>query len=199
LTSSSGTNTVTWTETGTVTSRTLTQQRGPIVAPGTCAGVSWKTTWSNSTFSSPFTTAGYLSGWCYRYTVTVMSAGGSTTASSGNLLISPPPVPAASFTSPAQGQTVTSTSGTNTVTWTESDGGGQGIVSRTLTQQRGQVVAPGTCTGVAWATTWSNSTFTSPFTTAGYASGWCYRYTVTVRNGAGGTASASSGELLITS
>jgi subtilisin len=202
IVSSNGTQTVTWTESdgggNGIASRTLTQQRGAVVTPGTCSGVTWTTRWSAS-YTSPFTTSGYLAGYCYRYTLSLTNgAGGTATATSGNLLIQPPPAPSANFTSPALGNTIVSSNGTQTVTWTESDGGGNGITSRTLTQQRGAVVTPGTCSGVTWSTRWSGS-YTSPFTTSGYLAGYCYSYTLSLTNGAGGTASASSGNLLIQS
>src|SRR5207244_2060843 len=127
-------------------------------------------------------------------------AGGTTSASSGNVLVSiaPPPSPSATFTSPAVGDTIASTSGTNTITWTETDGGsgGNGITSRTLTQQSGPVVTPGTCSGVTWTTRWTAS-YASPFTTSGYLTNTCYRYTLSITNGAGNTATASSGNLLV--
>jgi subtilisin len=202
VTSATGTNTFTWTEDAAgsgIRSRTLTQQLGNVVTPGTCAGVSWTTNWTAS-YTSPFSTGGYQSGKCYRYTLTLVNgAGGTATATSGNLLVDipPPPSPSAAFTSPALGATIITTNTTNTVTWTESDGGGGGIASRTLTQERGAVVTPGTCDGVTWATRWSSGSYTSPFTTGGYQLGYCYRYTVSLTNGAGGTTSASSGNLLI--
>ncbi len=204
IATSNTTNTVTWTESdsggGGITSRTLTQERGQVVTPGTCAGVTWVTRWSAS-YTSPFTTGGYLVGYCYRYTVSVTnSAGGTASASSGNLLIEsppPPPPPSASFTSPILGETITTSSTTNTVTWTESGGDGGAIVSRTLTQERGQIVTPGTCDGVTWVTRWTAS-YSSPFTTGGYKIGFCYRFRVTVTNAAGGVAEASSGYFLIT-
>src|SRR5207247_8106791 len=102
-------------------------------------------------------------------------------------------------TAPSLGATVTSTSGTNTITWTESDGGtgGGGIASRRLTQQSGPVVTKGTCSGVTWTTRWTAS-YSSPFTTSGYASNTCYRYTLKLASAAGNTATATSGSLLVT-
>ena len=203
MVTSNTTNTVTWTESdgggNGIASRMLTQQRGAVVTPGTCAGVTWQTRWTES-HTSPFTTAGYGAGYCYRYTVSVTNgAGGTATAPSGNLLITapaPPPAPSATFTSPALGETITALNGTNTVTWTESQNGGGPITSRMLTQQRGAIVTPGTCAGVNWVTRWTES-HTSPFTTGGYTAGFCYRYTLTLGNAAGGTVTASSGNLLI--
>jgi hypothetical protein len=65
----------------------LTQERGAIVTAGTCAGVTWQTRWTES-YTSPFTTAGYKAGYCYRYKLTIVNvADGSTTVSSGNLLV----------------------------------------------------------------------------------------------------------------
>ena len=108
------------------------------VTPGTCAGVHLGDP-LDAEPHAPFTTGGYQTDTCYRYTLNLINgAGGTTSATSGNLLvhIGPPPSPSATFTSPALGDTVASTSGTNTITWTESDGGsgGNGISSRSLTQ-----------------------------------------------------------------
>jgi serine protease len=204
VTSSSSTNTVTWTEDdggSGAQGRWVTLESGPVVTAGTCAGVTWTSAWTES-HTSPFTTGGYALDSCYRFTLTITNvAGGSATVSSGDLLIEagPPPPPApnpsATFTSPALGTTVTSSSSTNTVTWTEDDGGGGGIASRSLTLQRGRVVSAGTCAGVTWTSAWTES-HTSPFTTGGYKTGWCYRFTLTITNVAGGSATVSSGDLL---
>jgi hypothetical protein len=204
VTSTTDSATVTWTESsgdsGAVTGRTLTQQRGAVITPGTCNGVTWTTRWTSSAYRSPFMTSGYASGYCYRYMVTLTNgSGGSASATSGNLLVDipPPPNPAATFTSPAAGATVTSTSDTATITWTESSGDSGPVSGRSLTQQRGAVVTPGTCTGVTWTTRWTSSAYTSPFTTTGYASGYCYRYTLTLTNGSGGSVTVTSGTLLV--
>ena len=58
------------------------------------------------------------------------------------------------------------------------------------------MVTAGTCAGVTWATGWTK-TVTSPFTASGYKAGYCYRYTLVITNGAGGSATATSGNLLI--
>jgi subtilisin len=204
VTTPNTTNTFTWTEDAAgsgVRSRYLTQEAGTVVTPGTCAGVTWATRWTQS-FTSPFTTGGYQTNTCYRYTLSLNNgAGGTASAGSGNLLvdIGPPPSPSAAFTSPALGDTLASTNWSNTITWTESDGGsgGNGIASRSLTQQAGPVVTPGTCSGVTWTTRWTAS-YASPFTTGGYQTNTCYRYTLSLINGGGNTATASSGNLVVT-
>ena len=126
------THTFTWTEADAgsgIWRRTLTQERGSLVTPNTCAGVLWQTRWTES-YLSPFTTGGYAGGFCYRYILTLTNgAGVSSTALSGEVVFVPPPAPSATFTSPVDGATMVTSNTTNTVTWTESDGGGNGIAA----------------------------------------------------------------------
>ena len=185
---------------GGITNQEANQQSGPVVTPGTCSGVTWTTRWTQS-YTSPFTTTGYQTNTCYRYTLSLTNGAGSDRdrelgQPAGQHRPAAEPVGHVHLAGP--GATVTSTSGTNTITWSESDGGtgGGGITSRRLTQQSGPVVTPGTCFGVTWTTRWTAS-YTSPFTTSGYASGTCYRYTLSLTNGAGVTATATSGNLLV--
>ena len=81
----SATGNVTWTETGIVTSRAITEFYGPAVA-GTCNSVTWTAVWTSTTATSPFAISGFTLGRCYRYTI-VLNGNPAKSASSGNLLI----------------------------------------------------------------------------------------------------------------
>ena len=80
----SATGNVTWTETGIVTSRVITEFYGTAVA-GACNGVTWTATWTSTTATSPSATSGFTLGRCFRYTI-VLNGNPATSASSGNLL-----------------------------------------------------------------------------------------------------------------
>ena len=81
----SATGNITWTETGIVTSRAITEFYGTAVA-GTCNGVTWTAVWTSTTAASPFAISGFSLGRCYRFTI-VLNGNPAKSASSGNLLI----------------------------------------------------------------------------------------------------------------
>jgi len=74
LMQSSTSITLTWDEWDThsgVDSRSLQRQRGAIVTAGTCAGVSWSNDGSPTSQVSPVAQSGLLTGFCYRWALTL--------------------------------------------------------------------------------------------------------------------------------
>jgi RHS repeat-associated protein len=96
--------TVAWTETagsGTINSRSLQRQKGTIVTPNTCAGVTWANDGTASTAVSPVAVTGLLDGTCYRWTQTLTNSNGkSSTGTSGSVLVDTT-APAGSIVTPA--------------------------------------------------------------------------------------------------
>ncbi len=97
--------------------------------------------------------------------------------------------PSTTFTTPASGTTVQSATAID-VTWTESDGGGGGISSRSLQRQVADVVTPGTCSGVTWANDGSADTNVSPRTVGGLATDYLDNFGRSVATNSWGTADA---------
>jgi hypothetical protein len=186
--------TVAWTETGTVTTRSLQRQRGSIVTAGTCAGVSWSNDGAAVTTVSPVVSSGLLDGSCYRWIQTVGNGTTSTPFTSGMVLVDST-TPVTAFTSPSANTVQSSTQAT--IAWTEADNG-SGITARFL--QRQQMTAPGDggCLGFSWNDDGSPLlTPTSPTTVNGLVSGSCYRWVLTVVDGVGNTSYATSSTILV--
>ena len=74
---------VTWTETETgsgVASRSLQRQKGSVVTPGTCAGVTYANDGAADTGASPRSNTGLLGGQCYRWQLIVTDNVGNVAA-----------------------------------------------------------------------------------------------------------------------
>ncbi|HJP89033.1 MAG TPA: Ig-like domain-containing protein [Candidatus Limnocylindrales bacterium] len=191
-----GTYSVAWVETETgsgLVTRSTQRQRGTIVTPGTCAGVSPANDGTPSTSTSPLSVTGLLGGSCYLWIETLTDAAGNTSATtSGWVLVSTGP--SADFTTPDEAVTVRQSANSYTVAWTENGG----VTTRSLQRQRGPIVTAGTCAGVSWANDGSPVTTVSPVVSSALLDGSCYRWIQTVGNG---TTSApfTSGSVLVDS
>lgn len=185
---------VTWTEAGTVTVRSLQRQQGTIVTAGTCTGVTWANDGAAVTTVSPVVSSGLLDGSCYRWIQTVGNGTTSAPFTSGMVLVDST-TPVTAFTSPAQPTVQSATS--TTIAWTEGDNG-TGISARFL--QRQFMIAPGDggCLGFNWGDEGSPSTTaTSPLPVTGLVNGRCYRWQLTLVDGVGNTSWATSPAILI--
>ena len=186
--------TVAWTETGGVTTRSLQRQRGPIVTPGSCAGVAWANDGSAVTAPSPVVSSGLLDGFCYRWIQTVGNGTTSAPFTSGMVLVDST-TPVTAFTSPAANSAQSATQ--TTLAWTEGDNG-TGISARFLQRQFLFPSADGSCLGFDWNDEGSPSTTaTSPFAVSGLFAGRCYRWQLTLIDGVGNTSWATSPTILI--
>lgn len=128
---STASNTIRWTESGPVASRSISEDYAPAIS-GSCANVSWKTAWTLTGRTSPFTIVRFGAGDCYRYRLTVMSSSGAkATATSGALLVGVPaaPTPTPDTTPPVAGiRPLPATSPASfTVAWSGADSGGSGL------------------------------------------------------------------------
>ncbi|MEX2546309.1 MAG: hypothetical protein WD830_00810, partial [Chloroflexota bacterium] len=94
--------------------------------------------------------------------------------------------PSATFSIPASGTTVQSSTGVD-VTWTENDGGA-GIASRSLQRQVASIVTPGSCAGVTWANDGAADTNVSPRTNAGLTTDYYDNFGRTVAANSWGSA-----------
>ena len=103
--------------------------------------------------------------------------------------------PITTFTTPAVGSTITQTSPTYTVGWTE-DGTGSAISTRSLQRWSGPIVTAGTCAGVSWAKDGLPVTTVSSVTATGLVAG-CYQWQETLTDAAGNDSTTSSGSVLV--
>jgi hypothetical protein len=86
-----------------------------------------------------------------------------------------------------------------TVSWSEADVAGSGIASRSILLQRAAISASGSCTGASWSAHGTPTTAASPRTDSGLASGYCYRFAITLVDNVGNTATVYSGVTLVDS
>jgi hypothetical protein len=143
----------------------------------------------------------------YTQTLTASSTAGSATilvtAKSGTGVDSQPTTltltadsagPVLDWQTPNEGTLTPQTTTSLTISWTSSDAG-SGIATTTVTQETGAVVTPGTCNGVSWS---ANGTVpgTSPQIVSGLLNNNCYRWTLTVVDQVGNSASVVSGSVL---
>jgi subtilisin len=139
----------------------------------------------------------HVAGWAAsgHYTVTVDGDDGELARSASFDLAVDTDPPTASFdapSAPARMQQSTSAK----VSWTESDHGGSGIVSRTLWRQRSSPSAPGDCTGTDYYDIGYPRTAKSDYTDSLY-SGYCYRWSLSLRDKAGNRTTIISGTVLV--
>lgn len=104
--------------------------------------------------------------------------------------------PTATFTNPPAG-TMSQPSDTVTVIWTESDGTGSGVLSRSLNRERATPVAL-SCSGASFADdpTVGPSTAASPVTESGLLVNTCYRWVQTLTDRVGNSLATPSGAIL---
>ncbi|MDQ3937955.1 MAG: S8 family peptidase, partial [Chloroflexota bacterium] len=106
--------------------------------------------------------------------------------------------PTAAFSSPAPRSFRVQSSTNVLVAWSESDTGGSNIKNRSLQRQRGEIKTPGTCAGVSFANVGPAETLKRDYQQT-LKPGYCFRWTVTVRDNAGNSTTATSGVVLIQS
>jgi hypothetical protein len=168
-------------------------QRERMLAPGDggCQGFTWDDDSSASTtVISPVTQLGLVDGYCYRWVVTVIDQLGNTTYATSPPILIDTTAPSADFLFPNEGTVQTSGSVSTTVSWTEG-GGSSAIASRSLQREKA-TVSGGTC-GTTWTADGASVTDVSPQAILGLAADSCYRWLVTLTDGAGNTAVTTSG------
>ena len=102
--------------------------------------------------------------------------------------------PIARFVAPA-GSRMQSTKSAR-ISWSEDDSGGSGLAGRTIWRQRARPIVPGVCTGLDYRNVgYAHTTFVA-YTDSLY-DGYCYRWQLTVRDGAGNTTTVYSGSVLV--
>jgi subtilisin len=101
--------------------------------------------------------------------------------------------PQSAFTSPTGNLNVQSDTAVR-VAWNE-QAGGANIVGRRLDRQIATIRTPGTCSGVTWANDQSRSNATN--LTDHVASGYCYRWVLTLTDSAGLKSTVYSGAVLV--
>jgi Family of unknown function (DUF6055)/Bacterial Ig domain len=187
---------VAWTESGSVASRSLQRQRGAVVTPGTCSGVTWANDGTAVPTVSPVATTGLLTGFCYRWTQTLTDGGGSgSTQTSGSIIVDLT-APLSDFVTPNEGTPIAQASTTYSVAWSETEAG-SGFGSRSLQRQMMTAPGDGTCQGLAWANDGAPSSSVSPVLSSGLVTGKCYRWFIALTDAVGNSSSAMSGTVIV--
>jgi RHS repeat-associated protein len=94
---------VAWTETagsGSITARSLQRQKGPIVNPGGCTGVTFSNDGSPTTAVSPVNSTGLTSGNCYRWVQTLTNSVPKTGASTSGMVLVDSTAPSGTIATP---------------------------------------------------------------------------------------------------
>ena len=104
-------------------------------------------------------------------------------------------VPVIAFTNPASG-TTSQPSDSIAVTWTESDGVGAGVGTRSLQRQKTSQTGPGTCNTAGWANDGAALPDPAPAAVAGLLVSACYRWILTVADFVGNPATTTSGTII---
>jgi hypothetical protein len=187
---------VAWTESdigSSVAARSLQQGKGTIVTQGTCDGVTPANDGAPSPNPSPFVAA-IQAGFCYEWTQTLTDTAGNIAVGTSGWVL-PNLVPVADFGAPDEGTTVPQSASTTSVTWIENGT----VNTRSLQQQRGQIVTAGTCSGVTWTADGPPKTNVSPVAITALLDGYCYRWTQTLSDGQGHQSTSTSGSILVDS
>jgi RHS repeat-associated protein len=186
---------VAWTETDAhagVLSRSL-QRRIATYSGGSCS------TYANdggaSTSVSPKSETGLVDGKCYQWIQTLTDRAGNVTATTSGTVRIDIGSPSANFSTPDEGSTITQSSTSYTVAWTETAGSGS-ITARSLQRQKG-IVTSGSCAGVSFANDGSPSTAVSPVNVTGLLTGNCYRWIQTLTNSVPKSGATTSGSVLV--
>lgn len=167
---------------------------------GGCAKASHALAWTNTSANRPFRypLKGLAAGSCYYWTVTLTDIYGySTKARSGYVSRPPASDPGLDVLFPVPGAfTDAPPVASYTLKWSEA--ASAGVVERTVAEESAPMASGRSCTGVTWAPSRSLTADGGVVAVTDLASGFCYRYTITVTDAGGATASAASGPLLIT-
>ena len=175
--------TVAWTETagsGSITARSLQRQKGPIVTPSTCAGVSWANDGSPSTAILSVNSTGLTGGNCYRWIQTLTNSGGKIGATTSGSVLVDTTAPAGAITTPLANQP---SSGAITIT-------GQATDAHSFKEYQleyGAGATPASWTSIGIFTNQVSAGGTLYSWTPGALSG-VYTIRLTVRENAGNTA-----------
>ena len=167
-------------------------------APSVTTG--WTTTSGATDATSPYTRSYLFGATAVSSSIEVTATNGAGAASGATTLTLTADAddPTAGFTTLDETDTVAVTDGTYEVAWTESDGSGAGVVSRSL--QRQKVAIDGTaCPALGWANDGAATTTESPRAESGLLDGYCYRYRLTLVDGVGNSSIMTSGELIVDS
>ena len=130
-----------------------------------------------------------------RYSITFSATSEGLEHSSSVTVVVAGKPPRAAFVSPRAALTVTSSTAVN-VSWNESAGGAQ-ITGRRLERQAAAIRTPGSCDNVSWSADVTRTNATE--TTDHVRSGYCYRWVLTLTDGAGNSSTAYSGAVLVDS
>jgi hypothetical protein len=167
-------------------------------APSVTTG--WTTTSGATDATSPYTRSYLFGATAVSSSIEVTATNGAGTASSATTLTltADADAPTAGFTTPDETDTVAVTDGTYEVAWTESDGSGSGVVSRSLQRQR-VAIDDTDCPALGWTNDGAATTTESPRAESGLLDGYCYRYRLTLVDGVGNSSTTTSGELIVDS
>jgi subtilisin len=103
--------------------------------------------------------------------------------------------PVGTFTTPTSGRLTVQSSTTARVSWQESDAG-SGVAGRTLQRQRVKPSTPGACPTGGWANNGTAQTAKKDLSES-LATGYCYRWLLTLRDVADNVTKATSGSVLV--
>ena len=137
--------------------------------------------------------AAAAAGWTIE--VTAQNGAGAVSSTASLSLVADTDDPSATISSPA-GATIAASSAL-TLAWSESDGTGAGVASRSIQRERAAIPAAGSCTGASFSPDGAPTTATSSRTDTGLASGFCYRFAITLVDRVGNSATIYSGTVLI--
>jgi zinc D-Ala-D-Ala carboxypeptidase len=194
-----------WTESAAPTVPIVRRKIAQFSAPaprtptGYCASRRFAVDWTDASANPPsrFAVGTFAPLACYYWIVTVTDVnGGVKSARSGYVLGLPAGDPGVSVTSPAPGGSTDAPPSTFALTWTERATGG--VRLRIVTEQSAPAPVGRTCAGATWSTTRTFTPTRPSLALTDLADGTCYRWIVAVWGAGGGSASATSGPLLVT-
>jgi|GEM_PF-1315532 len=179
---------------GWASAQLVQRQRAKAVRSNSCSSLTWRDDGAAKLLSRPSEATGLSSGYCYRWRLTSLDRVGNrgpTRTSSAVLFDGRPP--RGDFLRADEGSSRTQTGSTYLLTWTESESGGSGGLTRALERERRTRASDGSCTGRIWRLDGPTLSVRSGYTATGLAAGYCYRWRLILQDRAGNVTTVISG------
>jgi subtilisin len=179
---------------GSAAAQLIQRQRAKVRHTDSCSGLHWSNDGAARTMSRPAEATGLRSGYCYRWRITSLDRVGNRgpTRTSGTLLYDGR-APRGDFIRANEGTSHTQTGSSYRLTWTESEHGGSGGLTRALERERKKRAADGTCSSLLWRQDGSTLSVHSGYAAKGLAAGYCYRWRLILQDRAGNVTTDISG------
>jgi hypothetical protein len=179
---------------GWAAAQLLQRQRARVARTNSCADLAWRDDGVAKLVSKPAEGTGLSSGYCYRWQITSLDRVGNRgpTRTSRAILYDGRP-PRGDFLRADEGTSRSQTGSTYRLTWTESESGGSGGLTRALERERKPRTSAGTCSGRMWRLDGQTLSVRSGYTATGLAVGYCYRWRLILQDQAGNVTTVISG------